>query len=186
MPARSRLMDKWLGTLYEALKAQRRLDDTLVIFTGDQGEPLGEHGYVRRFRPWLYDELIHTPLIVRMPGAKHGGGRHQALVQTVDLLPTVVAALGLAPIEGVHGHDSAAARASEASGRSVRDYACMGKWTSRTSLFRTHPSWHLTLPVGEPDPDDLRAGRNSTASPRTAGTRTTSRPSSRRSRSTWS
>ena len=64
------LMDKWLGVLYDALRAQGRLDDTLVVFTSDQGEPLGEHGYVRRFRPWLYDELIHTPLIVRMPGGE--------------------------------------------------------------------------------------------------------------------
>ena len=39
-----------------------RMDDTYVIFTSDQGEPLGEHGFVRRFRPWLYEELIHTPL----------------------------------------------------------------------------------------------------------------------------
>jgi alpha-1,3-rhamnosyl/mannosyltransferase len=50
-----------------------RLDDSLIVFTGDQGEPLGEHGYVRRFRPWLYEELIHTPLIVRMPGGESAG-----------------------------------------------------------------------------------------------------------------
>ena len=71
-----------------------RMDDTLIIFTSDQGEPLGEHGFVRRFRPWLYEELIHTPLIIRMPGGRHGGIRHQAIVQTVDLLPTIASALG--------------------------------------------------------------------------------------------
>ena len=47
------------------------------------GGPLREHGFVRRYRPWLYEELIHTPLIVRMPGAQFGGTRHKALVQTV-------------------------------------------------------------------------------------------------------
>src|SRR5437762_2404225 len=78
------LVDRWLGKLSEALRRMGRMDDTLIVFTSDQGEPLGEHGYVRRFRPWLYEELIHTPLIIRMPGARFGGIRHQALVQTVD------------------------------------------------------------------------------------------------------
>jgi arylsulfatase A-like enzyme len=148
------LMDKWVGILYEALKTQGRLDDTLVVFTSDQGEPLGEHGYVRRFRPWLYDELIHTPLMIRMPGGKHGGGRHQAMVQTVDLLPTVVSALGLPPIEGVHGHDLLALMRGERT--KVRDYACLGMDVEEFAI-RTH-LWHLTLPVAEPDPDDLPRG----------------------------
>ena len=64
------LVDRWLGELFEAMRRMGRMDDTLVIFTSDQGEPLGEHGFVRRFRPWLYEELIHTPLIIRMPGGR--------------------------------------------------------------------------------------------------------------------
>ena len=39
------LVDRWLGELFEALRRMGRLDDTLLIFTSDQGEPLGEHGY---------------------------------------------------------------------------------------------------------------------------------------------
>src|SRR6202011_5676395 len=97
--------DRWLGELGDALRRLGRLDDTLLIFTSDQGEPLGEHGYVRRFRPWLYEELIHTPLIIRLPGARHGGMRHQALVQTVDLLPTVLSALDLPRCEQAQGQD---------------------------------------------------------------------------------
>src|SRR5262249_56136220 len=93
------LVDHWLGTLFDAMRRMGRMDDTLVVFTSDQGEPLGEHGYVRRFRPWLYEELIHTPLILRLPQAEFGGMRHQALVQTVDLLPTILSALGLPPSE---------------------------------------------------------------------------------------
>ena len=52
--------DHWLGELFGRWPLGR-MDDTYVIFTSDQGEPLGEHGFVRRFRPWLYEELIHTP-----------------------------------------------------------------------------------------------------------------------------
>ncbi len=143
------LVDRWLGELFAAIKRTGRSEDTLVVFTSDQGEPLGEHGYVRRFRPWLYEELIHTPLIVRMPGARSGGGRHQALVQTVDLFPTIVSALGLPAVDGIHGHDLLSLIRGERT--KFRDYACMGMDVEEFAI-RTH-LWHLTVPV-ETDPDD--------------------------------
>ena len=143
------LVDRWLGELFETLRRLGRTEDTLVVFTSDQGEPLGEHGYVRRLRPWLYEELIHTPLIVRMPGGKHGGKRHQALVQTVDLLPTVLSALGLPPHDSAHGHDLLALIRGERT--KVRDFACMGMDAEEFAI-RNH-LWHLTVPVA-PDPDD--------------------------------
>lgn len=147
------LVDRWLGELFDALRGLGRMDDTLVVFTADQGEPLGEHGLVRRFRPWLYEELIHTPLILRMPGGKFGGSRHQALVQTVDMLPTVMSALGLPPVEGVHGHDLLSLVRGERT--KVRDYACMGMDVEEFAI-RTH-LWHHIVPV-EPDPDDPPRG----------------------------
>jgi arylsulfatase A-like enzyme len=143
------LVDRWLGELGDALRRMGRLDDTLLIVTSDEGEPLGEHGYVRRFRPWLYEELIHTPLIVRMPGGAFGGSRRQALVQTVDLLPTVLSALGLPPSDRVHGHDLLALIRGERT--KIRDYACLGMDVEEFAI-RTH-LWHLTVPV-EPDLDD--------------------------------
>jgi len=143
------MVDRRLGELFDALRASGRLDDSLVVFTSDQGEPLGEHGYVRRFRPWLHEELIHTPLIVRLPGAEHGGSRQQALVQTVDLLPTILAALGLPPGDRVHGHDLLPLIRGERS--KVRDYACLGMDVEEYAI-RT-PRWHLTVPI-EVDPDD--------------------------------
>jgi arylsulfatase A-like enzyme len=147
------LVDRWLGELFEALRRLGRMDDTLIVFTSDQGEPLGEHGYVRRLRPWLYEELIHTPLIVRMPGGKHGGKRHQALVQTVDLLPTVLAALDLPPLESAHGYDLLTLIRGERT--KVRDFACMGMDVEEFAI-RNH-LWHLTVPVA-PDPDDPPRG----------------------------
>ncbi|MBV8678187.1 MAG: sulfatase [Planctomycetaceae bacterium] len=142
------LLDRWLGELFEALRRLGRMDDTLLVFTSDQGEPLGEHGFVRRFRPWLYEELIHTPLIVRMPRGRFGGIRHQALVQTVDLLPTILAAVGLPPAEQAHGHDLLPLIRGEQT--KVRDYACLGMDVEEFAI-RTH-LWHLIVPV-EPDPD---------------------------------
>jgi arylsulfatase A-like enzyme len=147
------LVDRWLGELFQALRRMGRMDDTLVIFTSDQGEPLGEHGFVRRFRPWLYEELIHTPLIIRMPGGKLGGIRHQALIQTVDLLPSILGAFGIRPDEELrlHGHDLLHLIRGEQT--KFRDYACMGMDAEEFAL-RTH-LWHLILPVVV-DPDEPR------------------------------
>ena len=142
-------VDHWLGRFFDALMRLGRLDDTMVVFTSDQGEPLGEHGFVRRFRPWLYEELIHTPLIIRLPGGEHGGGRRQALVQTVDLLPTILNALGLPEDDRVHGFDLMPLIRGEKS--KVRDYACMGMDVEEYAI-RTE-NWHLTLPI-DVDPDD--------------------------------
>ncbi len=147
------MVDHQLGRFMEAMKRLGRLDDTLVIFTADQGEPLGEHGFVRRFRPWLYEELIHTPLIARMPKGEFGGSRSAALVQTVDLLPTILSALGLPPSDEAHGHDLLPVIRSEKA--RVRDYACLGM-DGEEYAIRT-PDWHLLVPV-EPDPDDPPRG----------------------------
>ncbi|WP_435010394.1 sulfatase family protein [Tundrisphaera lichenicola] len=143
------LVDRWLGELFESLRQLGRLDDSILIFTSDQGEPLGEHGYVRRFRPWLYEELIHTPLIVRMPKGEFGGTRRQAIVQTVDLLPTILSALDLPRDDRAQGHDLLPLIRGEQS--KVRDYACMGMDVEEFAI-RTH-LWHLTVPV-EVDPDE--------------------------------
>jgi arylsulfatase A-like enzyme len=149
------MVDRWLGHLFDALRRMGTLDGSLLVFTSDQGEPLGEHGYVRRFRPWLYEELIHTPLIIRFPNAEFGGIRRQALVQTVDLLPTIVAALGLAPVDPdqhiLHGHNLLPLIRGEAA--KVRDYACLGMDVAEFAI-RTH-HWHLIVPV-EVDPDEPR------------------------------
>jgi arylsulfatase A-like enzyme len=149
------LVDAWLGKLFDALKKMGRMDDTLLVFTSDQGEPLGEHGFVRRFRPWLYEELIHTPLIIRLPGGKRAGTRHRALVQTVDLLPTIVSALGLPPLaldeNPIHGFDLLPLIRGEQT--KVRDYACMGMDVAEFAI-RTH-LWHLVVPI-EADEEEPR------------------------------
>ena len=61
-----------------------------------------------------------------MPGGKFGGGRHQAIVQTVDLLPTILGVFGVRARgrPAVHGHDLLPLIRGEQT--KVRDYACMG------------------------------------------------------------
>ena len=85
-----RYADHEVGRLLEALARLGLERNTLVVVTSEHGEEFLEHGNISHRSPLLYDELIHVPLIVRLPGA--AGGRHEeALVRHVDLLPTILA-----------------------------------------------------------------------------------------------
>jgi len=94
--------DAWFGLLMAGLETQGRLEDTVVIVLADHGEELGEDGlFEHRFS--LSDAVTHVPLMVRLPGAREGGSRHEGLVGLIDLLPTVVDAVGGTAPAGVQG-----------------------------------------------------------------------------------
>jgi arylsulfatase A-like enzyme len=88
-------MDQALGELVDALKARARYDNALIIITSDHGELLGEHGYVGHMGRMLYEPLIHIPMVVKFPGASHPKGRLDALVQNLDVTPTVLREAGV-------------------------------------------------------------------------------------------
>jgi arylsulfatase A-like enzyme len=72
--------DADLGRVLTALPA-----DATVVVTADHGVPLGEHGVVGRFRPYLHEELVHLPLIVRLPGGAEAGRRVEGLTTPDDV-----------------------------------------------------------------------------------------------------
>ena len=87
--------DRQLGRLFRGLARRGRLADTVVVVTADHGEELWDHGAFFHGQS-LYDEQLHVPLIVRLP--RGGRGRVvPAVVSTVDVLPTLLDAAGLAP-----------------------------------------------------------------------------------------
>lgn len=89
------MLDQWVGELMDTLKNQGRLEKTVLVFVSDQGEPLGEHGFVRRPVTSVYEELSHTPLMIRWPGVGDFGQRRSAIVQTVDLSATILDVFGV-------------------------------------------------------------------------------------------
>src|SRR5262249_2470232 len=95
-------LDTSLEQLLDAVQ-ELGLDQILWIITSDYGLPLGEPGIVDNCRPWLHDELIHIPLIVRLPGRQAAGLRVAALTQSVDLMPTLLEWFGLPMPPSVHG-----------------------------------------------------------------------------------
>lgn len=86
-------LDKWVGILLERVRDLGLWDNTLLMLTTDHGEPFGEHGYIRKARPFNHEQLVHIPWIIRHPEGIGAGKRIEALVQTTDLMPTILDAL---------------------------------------------------------------------------------------------
>ncbi len=95
-------VDDQLERLIGALREDRRLDQTLVVVTADHGEGLMNHGELTH-GVFLYEELLRVPLIVRYPAGLPRGERRTPVVGLVDVVPTVLAALGLDPEPGLDG-----------------------------------------------------------------------------------
>lgn len=95
------LVDREIGRIVTALRARGVYDDTLVIAIADHGEGLGEHGEDEH-GVFLYESVLRVPWITRGPGVKPGGAIASE-ARGVDLLPTVLDALGIAAPAGIDG-----------------------------------------------------------------------------------
>ncbi len=81
-------IDESVGAVVAKLEEQGALDDTLVIYTSDQGMFLGEHDY--QDKRWCYEESLRTPFIVRYPRSIAAGRCEPALMSTIDIAPTLL------------------------------------------------------------------------------------------------
>jgi N-acetylglucosamine-6-sulfatase len=95
-------VDEGVGMLREALEATGQLDDTCVIFLGDNGFFFGEHGLTveRRF---AYEEGIRTPFLLRYPPRVRAGATIDRMVIALDIAPTLIELGGGTPGAHVQG-----------------------------------------------------------------------------------
>ena len=94
--------DHHLGQFMAEVRRQGLLDDTLVVYTNDHGEELFDHHLLGHGHT-MFEELVQAIWVLRLPGGRHAGRRLQQPVELVDLAPTLLEALGVAPTDGVHG-----------------------------------------------------------------------------------
>jgi choline-sulfatase len=99
--------DLWLGVLVHELDMRGMLETTTLIVTSDHGEELLDYGFFNH-RSTLRDATTRVPLLVRMPGARDGGGRVPGPVSTLDIAPTILALAGVSRPEGMEGRDLSA------------------------------------------------------------------------------
>ena len=100
------LVDYNVGRILDALRQKGILDDTLILFTSDHGELMGDHGLLFK-GPFLYDCLIKAPMVVQWPGVVPKGARYAQLTEHVDIMPTIL---------GLRGHPRSLRRAGHVHG----------------------------------------------------------------------
>jgi arylsulfatase A-like enzyme len=92
--------DAQLGRVLGALEETGRLEDTIVIYTGDHGLSIGSHGLFGKQN--VYEEAAQIPLLIRSPSAPRGG-RADALVYGMDLFPTICELIHVKPPKTIEG-----------------------------------------------------------------------------------
>ncbi len=94
-------VDENIGRLLDYLEANDLMENTIIVYTSDQGFYLGEHGwYDKRF---VYDESFKTPLLVSWPDKIKAGTRSDALVQNLDFAQTFLEAAGVSSPADMQG-----------------------------------------------------------------------------------
>ena len=126
-------VDENVGRMLQYLDSIGELDNTIIVYTSDQGFFLGEHGWFdKRF---MYEECQRTPMMIRYPAAIPAGSTSDALAMNIDLAPTFIDMAGI-PVP------------SDIQGRSLRPVITSGGKTPddwRTGVYYhyyEYPSWH--------------------------------------------
>lgn len=99
-------VDEGVGKVLDYLDAEKLTDNTVVIYTSDQGFYLGEHGWFDK--RWIFEESLRSPCLVRWPGVTKPGSTSSAITSVIDFAPTVLAAAGVKVPDEIQGKDMTA------------------------------------------------------------------------------
>ena len=95
-------VDEGVGQIFQALEQTGQLDDTVLVFTSDEGYFYGEH-HLSVERRLAYEESIRIPLLIRYPRLIRPGSTLDEMVLNIDLAPTVLELSGARVPEAMHG-----------------------------------------------------------------------------------
>lgn len=96
-----RFIDHQFGRIMDTLEDLGIADETIVLFMADHGLSLNDH-FQWRHGPFLFDEVTNIPMIWRLPGGASGAVTEE-MIEQVDVMPTILDALGVEPPAGVQG-----------------------------------------------------------------------------------
>jgi len=102
-----RYTDEHLKRFFDTLKRLELYSDSLIIFTADHGEGMGEHDYYFAHGEYLYNSLTHVPLIMKWPAGPTGTKKD--IVEHIDIVPTILKTLNITPGANLRGCDLAGA-----------------------------------------------------------------------------
>ncbi|MCP5117025.1 MAG: sulfatase [bacterium] len=98
-------VDDGIGRLIDYLKQTGELDDTVILYTSDQGFMLGEHDYIDK--RWMYEEALRMPFLARYPKTIRAGSRSDAIINNTDFAPTMLEFAGVSKPDFMQGRSFA-------------------------------------------------------------------------------
>ena len=125
------MCDDYLGKVIDMMDKYDMWKDTMLIVNTDHGYLLGEHLWWSKGMMPAYNEIAHTPLFIWDPRTGMKNERRSALVQTIDLAPTVLDFFGLAVPKDMHGKILTDVIRSD---KKVRDYGIFGFFGSHINI----------------------------------------------------
>ncbi|GMR24202.1 MAG: hypothetical protein BMS9Abin37_2720 [Acidobacteriota bacterium] len=145
-------VDAALGRFWNTLRAEGLLDNTLVLFTSDHGEALGEHGESSHGM-FAYEATLRVPLIATWEGVLPAGTRVPSRVRLIDVAPSVTELLGLPAVSAYQGASLIPLIEGTASGHRESYFEAMAfnlnrNWAPLTGLYRGSEKF-IDLPIPE-------------------------------------
>ena len=142
-------LDANVGRVLAALEASGRADDTMVVYTGDHGYMLGQHG---RFEKHCgYEPAVRSPLLMRMPGKDRKGRSTSALVEFIDIVPTVLETVGLAAPRNVQGRSLMPLLTGRSDAHRERVFI---EYSENEEAYVVTPRWKLIYCTGNRERED--------------------------------
>lgn len=154
-----RALDENIGRLLDYLDEAGLADNTIVIYSSDQGFYLGEHGWYDK--RWMFEESLSMPFIIRWPGVVKPGQRSQAMIQNIDYAPTFLDVCGAPIPQDMQGRSIVPVL--KAQGEAPSDwreaiyYMYSGEWTHTVAKHdgvRTDRHKLMFLPGNKERPDE--------------------------------
>lgn len=123
-------IDDSVGSILDYLEKKGELDNTIVIYTSDQGMFLGEHDY--QDKRWSYEESLRAPFLIRYPKSISSGISEKSLMANVDIAPTILDFAGIDIPEVMQGVSQKAMICGETS-ETLRDHVYFRYWMHRAN-----------------------------------------------------
>jgi len=147
--------DALVGKITKQLDGLGLTENTIIVLWGDHGWHLGEHGVWGKHT--LFEESLHSPLIICQPGMPSPGQQTDAMVETIDLFPTLCDLTGLPAPKEIHGVSlKPILNSPDAAGRDAFSYKSSATSTLRTPTHRfiLHQSGAKELYAQQPNSAD--------------------------------
>jgi arylsulfatase A-like enzyme len=142
------MVDQQFGRVLDVLDEKDLWDDTMVVVTSDHGYFLGDHGWVGKNDPPVYDVLANTPLLVWHPDSPRMGERVDSVTSAVDLYATLLESLGVDVPDWTHSRSLLPLLNDDTD--AVRDWAIYGYWGSAMNVTDGRYTDHHPDPGTEP------------------------------------